>query len=60
MEPREAVRHGRSEAEVADGELGSSSQSIEAQAHVRSCRVSTRKIMNKVPGGNGADGRRAT
>jgi hypothetical protein len=38
--PRDTVRHRRSKAEVADRELGSSSQSIEVQAHARSKRVS--------------------
>src|SRR5204863_1096722 len=57
---REAVRHRRSKAEVADREVGSSSQSIEAQAHVHSKRVSDAQITEIVPGWNGADGSRAT
>ena len=45
---REAVRHRRSKAEVADRELGSSSQSIEVQAHVHSKRVSdTQSLENR-------------
>ena len=48
---REAVRHRRSKAEVADRELGSSSQSIEAQARARTPVSDTQKIIEPFPAG---------
>jgi len=57
---REAVRHRRSEAEVADREPGSLSQSIEGQTQARTQAWYHHKSTEIVPGGNGADGNRAT
>ena len=50
MQPA-GVRHRRSKAEVADRELGSSSQSIEVQAKARTRVSKTHKSHTKVPAG---------
>jgi hypothetical protein len=56
MEPMGIERHGRSP----QGERAGANESTEAQAHARSKRVSNTQITAIVPGGNGADGSRAT
>jgi hypothetical protein len=46
--------------EARQGELAAASESIEAQTRARSQRVSNSQIIETVPGGNAADGSRAT